>query len=133
MVCWWHCQLWRPEPATRSARLGRRAERAAARYLRCRGLRIITRNYRTGAGEIDLVMRHGNELVFVEVRFRSRTDFGDGAATVDRNKQRRVIRAATHFVAHHERTTTPCRFDVVSVSRPHYRLRLEWIRNAFMP
>jgi putative endonuclease len=78
-------------------------------------------------------MSHGDELVFVEVRMRSRGGFGDGAATVDRRKQNRLVHTAAHYLAHHGGTNSPCRFDVVSVSRPHYRLRLEWIRNAFSP
>jgi putative endonuclease len=113
--------------------LGRRAERAAARFLVHRGLRIIAKNYRTNLGEIDLVMHDGDELVFVEVRYRSRTDFGDGAATVGLRKQQRLIRAAAHFIAHRDPTDAPCRFDVVSISGPNYKLRLEWIRNAFTP
>jgi putative endonuclease len=117
----------------RAAWIGRRAERAAARFLVRRGLRIIARNYRTTVGEIDLVMRDGDELVFIEVRYRSRSDFGDGAATVDRNKQHRLISAATHFIHHRDTTNAPCRFDVMSVSGPDYGLRLEWIRNAFTP
>lgn len=125
----WPCLPWSLESAT-PAELGLRAERAAERFLARRGLRTIARNYRTRVGEIDLVMTHGNEIVFVEVRYRSRADFGDGAATVDRNKQKRIIRAAQHYL-HRRSDDVPCRFDVVSVARTHYRLRIEWIRNAF--
>ncbi len=62
-------------------------------FLTRRGLRTIARNYRTRGGEIDLVMTDDDEIVFVEVRYRSRTDFGDGAATVDFNKQQRLVSA----------------------------------------
>jgi putative endonuclease len=95
-------------------------------------LRTITRNYRTRSGEIDLVMIHEDEIVFVEVRYRTRADFGDGAATVDHGKQRRLVRAARHFLRE-QSDDIPCRFDVVSVARTHYRLRFEWIRSAFTP
>ncbi len=86
-------------------------------------------------------MTHGDELVFVEVRLRSRDDFGDGAATVGQNKQRRLIRAAESFLLHRTSNDTSCRsddtplcrFDVVSVARTRYRLRFDWIRNAFTP
>jgi len=127
----WQCLPWSLEPTTR-AELGRRAERAAERFLNKRGLRTIVRNYRTRVGEIDLVMADEGETVFVEVRYRTRTDFGDGAATVDYNKQKRLVRAARHYL-HRHADDVPCRFDVVSVTRTHYRLRLEWIRSAFTP
>lgn len=91
------------------------------------------RNYRTRAGEIDLVMAHEGETVFVEVRYRTRTDFGDGASTVDYNKQKRLVRAARHYLLRRDSDDVPCRFDVVSVTRTHYRLRFEWIRSAFTP
>src|SRR5262249_24939705 len=102
MVRWSLCRLWRPEPKARAAKLGRRAERAAERFLVRRGLRLVARNYRTRRGEVDLVMYHGDELVFVEVRMRSRSDFGNGAATVDRGKQSKMIRTAVHYLAHHD-------------------------------
>jgi len=78
------------------------------------------------------VMADDSELVFVEVRFRSRSDFGDGADSVDYRKQRRLIRAAEHYLRYRG-DNRPSRFDVVSVGRTHYRLRFEWMRNAFTP
>ena len=111
--------------------MGRRAERATARFLGRRGLHLVARNYRTRGGEIDLVMMDGAEMVFVEVRFRSNIAYGDGAATVDHNKQHRLVRAAESFLLHRDSHNGPCRFDVVSVTRSGYRLRFEWIRNAF--
>ncbi len=95
-------------------------------------MRTLERNYRVRAGEIDLVMADDRELVFVEVRFRSRTDFGDGGDSVDHRKQQRLIRTAQHYLRYHG-DDRPCRFDVVSVGRTHYRLRFEWMRNAFTP
>lgn len=127
----WPCLPWSLESAT-PAELGRRAERAAERFLTRRGLRTIVRNYRTRVGEIDLVMADSGETVFVEVRYRTRTDFGDGAATVDYNKQTRLVRAARHYLRR-QTDDAPCRFDVISVTRTHYRLRFEWIRSAFTP
>jgi putative endonuclease len=122
------CLPWCSDPR---ARRGRRAERAALRHLRLRGLRLVARNYRTRGGEIDLIMRDGTTLVFVEVRLRSNARFGDGAASVGAVKQRRLTHAAQQFVAAHALSQTRCRFDVVSVRKPHYRLHLQWIRNAF--
>jgi putative endonuclease len=139
MATWWHYLPWCSDPRVRRARQaararrasGVRAERAALWYLRCSGLRLVARNYRTRSGEIDLVMRDGTTLVFVEVRLRNRVEFGDGAASVGLAKQRRLIRTAEQFVARHALQRMQCRFDVVSVRKPHYRLHLKWIRNAF--
>ena len=121
-----------PREAITPAERGRRAERAAERFLSRRGLRTVTRNYRTRGGEIDLVMTDDDEIVFVEVRYRSRTEFGDGAATVGSKKQQRLVYAARHYLRWRP-DNSPCRFDVVSIARTHYGLRFEWIRNAFAP
>jgi len=111
---------------------GRWAETAALEFLQSHGLTVLARNHRCRFGEIDLVMRDGSVLVFVEVRFRESDRFGNGAATVTRTKRRRLIAAARHFLARFARQPLPtCRFDVVSVSRPHYRPDFEWIRDAF--
>jgi putative endonuclease len=106
---------------------GRDAERHAETALARLGLRHVARNYRCRAGEIDLIMRDGDCLVFVEVRYRSRNDFGDALASVDRHKQRRLILAAQHYLV---RTgwNGPCRFDVIGLDR---RYRTHWIRDAF--
>src|SRR5262249_47194400 len=112
----WHCLPWRSDGARATADLGQRAERGAERYLIRRGLRTIARNYRIRAGEIDLVMFDGDEIAFVEVRYRSRSDFGNGAESVDHRKQRRIALAARHFLMQRDVGDSPCRFDVVSVA-----------------
>jgi putative endonuclease len=114
--------------------LGRAAERGACRYLRRRGLRLIERNWRCRRGELDLVMRESSTIVFVEVRLRASTAWEHGAESVGSRKRRRLVRAAAAFLAaHHEFAELAARFDVVSVTRRHYRLRYEWIRDAFTP
>jgi putative endonuclease len=105
---------------------GAEAEQAAADYLAARGLRLVGRNWRCKGGEIDLVMRDGAVLVFVEVRARNRGDFGGAAASITAGKQARVILAARHYLAARG-LDTPCRFDAVLVQNG----RLEWIRGAF--
>src|SRR5947209_6203352 len=75
--------------------LGDRGERAAARYLRRQGLRVLVRGYRTRCGEIDLIARDGDTLVFVEVKARQR---GVPAEAVTAEKQRRITLAALHFL-----------------------------------
>lgn len=83
-------------------------------------------------GELDLVMREGDVLVFVEVRYRRNAAFGGGAASVDGFKQRKLIIAAQQFLQRHRHyATLPCRFDVVDASGDPATPELHWIRNAF--
>ena len=110
--------------------VGDAAEDKALAYLQAAGLRLVARNYRTpgrGGGEIDLVMRDGATLVFVEVRRRSRSDFGGAAASVGAVKQRRIVFAARNFLLRWRAAPPPCRFDVVAVEDAGIR----WLRAAF--
>jgi putative endonuclease len=109
---------------------GQDAEDFALRYLRQQGLDLVARNHRMPgrAGyEIDLIMKTGDgTLVFIEVRQRHNTLFGGAAATVSWHKQRRIIRAATHFLLRVQRLP-PIRFDVVDVQGS----RVQWLQGAF--
>jgi putative endonuclease len=107
---------------------GSAAEDLAARYLEGRGLAIVERNWRCRGGEIDLVARDGQTLVFVEVRLRTSSAFGGAAASVDAHKQRRILLAARQYLA--GRADAPCRCDVVALDGLDPS-RIEWIRNAF--
>jgi putative endonuclease len=107
------------------------AEDLACRHLLDQGLRLVTRNYRCRYGEIDLVMEHGSTIAFIEVRFRSRSDFGSGAESVDARKQARLRSSALHYLQRHATLLASCRFDVVSVCKSGNTHKLEWIRNAF--
>ncbi len=117
------------ERATAAVR-GAQAEQAACAHLSARGLKLHTRNYRCRSGEIDLIMRDGDTLVFVEVRYRSSTRFGGAAASVDMTKQQKLIRAAQTFLGEQGLTNAPCRFDVVTVHPHDGGMRVEWITNA---
>ena len=110
---------------------GRAAEALAATHLERHGLEIIARNYRCRRGEVDLIATDGETLVFVEVRLRTRSDYGGAAASIDGAKQRRIAIAAQHYLARRG-APPPCRFDVVLLERLDAR-RLEWIRGAFSP
>jgi putative endonuclease len=111
---------------------GLRVETFALEHLERRGLRRVARNYRCRAGEIDLVMRDGDTLVFVEVRYRRRPHFGGAVESVDTRKQRRLIRAAAHYLASHRcGEPPPCRFDVVAVDGEPGAARVTWIEGAF--
>lgn len=111
---------------------GREAEDLAARYLECRGLRVVDRNFRIRGGEIDLVCRHGDTLVFVEVRLRSRGDFGGAGASITATKRRRIILAARHYLARRPRQARNwnCRFDCVLLAGLD-EASIEWIPGAF--
>ena len=124
-------RIGRPVTAVRTPkqRAGAAAEEAAARHLSARGLTLLVRNARYPEGELDLIMRERDVLVFVEVRMRSGFAFGGAAASVDRFKQKRLQRAAQHWLLqHHGERWPPCRFDVVTVQGDG---TIEWIRDAF--
>jgi len=106
---------------------GARQEQVARRHLESRGLRFVAANVRCRRGELDLVMRDGDTLVFVEVRYRASARFGGAAASVDRRKQARLVAAAGYYLSRHP-TDLPCRFDVVAISADG---QVQWIRHAF--
>lgn len=119
-------------PGTNRRAAGDSWERAAHAHLQAAGLRMLAANARYRVGEIDLVMGEDDTIVFVEVRYRRRPDFGGSAPSVDAAKQRRLVRAARCFLAEHPAlANSPCRFDVVAVDGHAEAPRIEWIRNAF--
>lgn len=106
---------------------GALAEDRALAYLRRQGLVPVERNYRCKGGEIDLIMRAADDtLVFVEVRQRRGRGFGGAAQSITPAKQRRVLHAATHYLATLD-SVPPCRIDVVALEPG----RLDWLPNAF--
>ncbi|MDE0008157.1 MAG: YraN family protein [Gammaproteobacteria bacterium] len=110
---------------------GRRMERSAERMLRRRGLRTLARNYERRTGELDLVMLDGETLVFVEVRFRGTGAWTSGIGSIDPGKRQRIARTAELYRRDHpEHRLRGVRFDVVSGSKPSYRIQWDWIRNA---
>jgi putative endonuclease len=111
-------------------RLGREAEAAALAFLRAKGLELVASNYRCRGGELDLVMHDGDTLVFVEVRYRSRGDYGGPIESIDRRKRRRLVTAARHFLQRHRWSERPCRFDVIGVV-PQPGAPIEWLADAF--
>lgn len=114
---------------------GRSAENRARRFLKGKGLSFVEANYRCRTGEIDLIMRDRDMLVFVEVRYRKSHDFGGALESIDGRKQRRLRAAAEHYLQRRRIDDgLPCRFDVVLVSggdgeRMH-GLQIDWIPNA---
>ncbi len=108
------------------------AEERASQYLQARGLVMLERNLRSKTGEIDLVANDHGTLAFIEVRHRRSRQYGGAAASVNLNKQRRLVRTAQFFLPrlirrHFQGNPPACRFDVVSVEPAG----LDWIRGAF--
>ena len=107
--------------------VGKTAEDAALAYLMDQGLRLVKRNYSCRAGEIDLIMRDGAQIVFVEVRYRTRNDFGSALESVTAAKQRKLIITAQHYLQQ-SGSALACRFDVVGMGQDR---KVQWVRNAF--
>jgi putative endonuclease len=105
---------------------GKEAEDAAAEYLQTRGLSVLARNWRCKGGEIDLVCRDGQTLVFVEVRARRSADFGGAGGSITASKRQRLIHAARLYLARENRPP-PCRFDALlyDAGQP------TWLKDAF--
>ena len=106
-------------------RQGRQWEQAALAHLRRHGLALVEANFQCKAGEIDLVMRDGDTLVFVEVRQRAGMAHGGAAASITPAKIRRLVRAAQLYLMRLPKTP-PCRFDVVAIDAG----QLAWLRNV---
>lgn len=107
---------------------GQSAERSARAKLEAAGLATLAQNWSCRVGELDLVMRDGNMIVVVEVRYRKCADFGGALESIDQRKQRRIARAASAWLQRNRRDDPPVRFDVVTVDGTG---RIEWLRDAF--
>ncbi|MDE2407704.1 MAG: YraN family protein [Xanthomonadaceae bacterium] len=119
------------EPTFRRAR-GDAVEAAALAHLQARGLQPLARNANSRGGELDLVMRDGAVVVFVEVRYRNSQAFGGGAASVDAGKRRKLVRTAQLWLQRHpQHADAACRFDVVAASGNPAAPQLDWLRDAF--
>jgi putative endonuclease len=111
--------------------LGRRGERAAEKYLRRSGYRIVARNFRAAGAEIDLVAMDSDVLVFVEVKTRRSREAGAPEEAVDERKQARMRRAAEIFAMRYRADDVTMRFDIVAIDASGKRLEIELLRNAF--
>lgn len=121
-----------------SGEKGVQAETIALNYLTSKGLQILKQNFRCRRGEIDLIMKDSTtcskleqapELVFIEVRYRSRDDYGSALESVTQYKVRRIIHTATYFqMKFREFEAWPCRFDIVTISPGS---QVDWLQSAF--
>lgn len=121
----------RPRGPGSTRERGRAAEGAAARWLENQGWSILARNHSTRLGEVDLVCREGETLCFVEVRSRSRIDYGSPAASVGQAKARRIVQAATHWALQHGGLQQRIRFDVLAVDLSSGLPEFALFRDAF--
>lgn len=116
----------KPKPAHLQS--GADAERLALNHLQGQGLIWVCSNFRCKGGELDLVMRDGEMLVIVEVRYRKSEQYGGALASITPQKQARIVAATQHYVIIHKLNHLSVRFDVVAVSGDKH---LHWIKNAF--
>jgi putative endonuclease len=112
--------------------LGKTGEDLALQELIAKGYQLIERNYRFGKGEIDLVMKDKNKLVFVEVKTRQTAEIGEPYLAVNIRKQRQIIQIANHYVVS-KNIDSDIRFDIVSIIHNSYRTKIEHIDEAFYP
>jgi putative endonuclease len=106
-------------------------EDLALRYLTRRGYRLVERNYRTRRGEIDLILRREEVLVFVEVKLRRTTGFGDPLEAVTPSKQKTLRRLAEQYLADHEPQFDTLRFDVIGILASRNGVRIDHVEDAF--
>lgn len=112
--------------------VGKNAEEIACQHLETQKLRLVAKNFRCKLGEIDLIMMDKDTLVFVEVRLRNNTGYGDGAQTVTATKQRKLRNTAKLYLqTHFGNRPPPCRFDVVSIAIERGKPQIDWIKDAF--
>lgn len=109
---------------------GRLAEEKALAHLTQHGFKLVMQNYRCRLGEIDLIMRDRDYLVFIEVRSRVSTDFGGGLASITYAKRQKIIKSAVHYMmTHKEQSNLAMRFDVISIDGKS--AVITWLKNAF--
>ncbi|HEX6831920.1 MAG TPA: YraN family protein [Rudaea sp.] len=112
--------------------VGAQWENAALAHLLRAGLKPLDRNFSCRYGEIDIVARDHETVVFVEVRFRNDAAHGDGTASVGAAKREKLARTAQIWLqARPQLADAPCRFDVIGCSGTAQNARIEWVRGAF--
>ncbi|MCP4409206.1 MAG: YraN family protein [Gammaproteobacteria bacterium] len=105
---------------------GRRAEQRAKEFLQRQGLILIDKNYRCRHGEIDLIMKDGSQLVFIEVRYRKNEAYGGPLASIDHRKKNHLIATALHYLQS-KRLQGTARVDVLGITGEN---QIDWVENA---
>lgn len=116
-----------------SGAIGRRGEELAIEFLVRQRYRILERNYRKSFGEVDIIARDKNTLVFIEVKTRQSTRFGTPFEAVDIRKQRQLSRIAQEYLQSHDSADVSARFDVIAVrlDRDSHLVAIDHLQNAF--
>jgi len=109
---------------------GRNNEVLACQFLKQHKLKLVETNYHCRYGEIDLIMRDKDSLVFIEVRYRAQDRFGSAMESVNVYKQRRLIATAKHYLQQTQ-APLPTRFDVIAISGKGHETKINWLKNAF--
>ena len=118
--------------ALTSRQAGARWEKTAESFLRSNGLKLLQRNFSSRFGEIDLIMEDDKTIVFVEVKYRTSNQHGSGVDAVTFQKQGKISRTASWFLAKNpHRAEQFCRFDVISIGPQKNNQGINWIKNAF--
>jgi len=112
-----------------STSIGEQGEASAISYLIKHNLRLVEQNFRAKQGEIDLIMKEQETLVFIEVRLRSQSSHGSSLESITRAKQRRIIHTATLYLLQEKLyDQVDCRFDVIGIDGEG---EITWIKDAF--
>ena len=121
--------------------IGKSAEQIACQFLTEKGLKPLITNYRCYHGEIDIILKDKDDIVFVEVRARGRRDYGSALESITKHKIKKITRAATHFLQIKKWLyKVSSRFDIVTLQANHNteiksnnlnQWQIEWIKNAF--
>lgn len=119
-------------PTVQTKSIGTAYEDLAVAYLQQQNLHILQRNFRCKLGEIDVIAKDKDALIFAEVRYRKNSAYGGAAASVTTTKQRKIIRTAQFFLQ--SKTWAQqinCRFDVIAITQSTQSPTIEWIKDAF--
>ncbi len=126
-----HCCEVRPGREVRAKSLGRRGEEVAGEYLQKRGLKILEQNFRTREGEIDIIAREAETVIFIEVKTRAGSSHGGGIESIDTAKQVQLRRMALVYLAREGIVESQVRFDVMTIEKKQKRWQARWIKGAF--
>jgi putative endonuclease len=111
--------------------IGQKGENLAVAYLQNLGYKVLERNYRCKLGEVDIIARDNDTLVFIEVRTRSSLDFGLPQESINRRKRHQISKVALEFMLRKKMKNIPARFDVVAISLEPGKEKIDLIRDAF--
>ena len=113
--------------------LGKKGEDIACKFLKKNGYQIMERNYRNKAGEIDIIARDKDDIVFVEIKTKLSKDFAQPELSVNPSKQRKIVKTALTYLMVKGIKKTGCRFDVIGITGEKEQRKIELIKNAFTP